>query len=98
MYSVVEPLPSKTLTSIPSNGKAKQIDNFRFGLGSVAHVCNSSNLGCRDWKDHSSRPARAESYKDFISTNKPAMGKAIAKMISLRSVSPGQKYKILSEK
>jgi hypothetical protein len=29
--------------------------------GTVAHTCNTSYLGSRDWEDHSSRPAWAKS-------------------------------------
>jgi hypothetical protein len=35
----------------------------------IAHACNPSHLGGRDWKDHSLRSARANSSRTLISTN-----------------------------
>jgi hypothetical protein len=37
--------------------------------GAVAHACNSSYSGGRDWEDGGSRPAWAKSSRDPISIN-----------------------------
>jgi hypothetical protein len=38
-------------------------------LRKVAHACNPSYSGGRDWEDGHSRPAQAKSSRDPISTN-----------------------------
>jgi hypothetical protein len=53
----VVPHPQRLLhKNVPSN----------LGLGTVAHACNSSYLGGKDWEDPSLRPAWAKPMRPHL--------------------------------
>jgi hypothetical protein len=71
--------------SLPNRFMFKKI---RKQLGTVAHICNSSYSGGRDWKVCGSRPAQAKSYMlgnkpDIVVPVVPAMGENTGRRITI---------------